>query len=225
MADKENPSGIRSKAEPSIGVSQGEDDTLLRGLMTASRPQRALLTIVFTDLENSTNLNLELGDERWAALREEHFQVGQGLIRQNEGWFIKYMGDAILAVFATASQGVRFAVDFHHDLRKLSAKVGKVLKVRIGLHAGEVDVRKGDVYGTEVNRASRVSTLGNGEQTFATEVVKNAMDALKPEWRYDVDFCDHGEVSLKGFAPAKEHVWEILDLSWLSVKWRSGVLR
>jgi len=174
---------------------------------------RASLTVVFTDIENSTALNRQLGDRGWTPLREEHFTIARKCIDENGGRLVKTIGDSVMAVFAAAPAAVKFALDFQGALRTWNEKSPSrpAVLVRIGVHSGEMDTAGPDVFGNEVNRAARVESLAAGGQIFVTDPVRRAIQSFLPGWIKDVEWHDHGEVNLKGFSPERERIWEALD--------------
>jgi len=174
---------------------------------------RASLTVVFTDIENSTALNRQLGDRGWTPLREEHFTIARKCIEDNGGRLVKTIGDSVMAVFEAAPAAVRFALDFQTALRAWNQKRPSrpAVPVRIGVHSGEMDTAGPDVFGNEVNRAARVESLAAGGQILVTDPVRRAIQSFLPGWINDIEWHDHGEVDLKGFSPERERVWEVLD--------------
>src|ERR1035438_6148036 len=118
-------------------------------LLRRKKPLRRDVAIVFTDIEDSTRKNFEGGDRAWSILREEHFAIARRAIRTNKGALVKTIGDSVLAVFEDASEAAKFALDFQDKLRDWNKKrrKGPVVPVRIGVHAGRVDILKGDIFG------------------------------------------------------------------------------
>ncbi len=127
------------------------------------------ITFLFTDIEGST--------ERWehheAAMRsalQRHDALLREAIEGAGGYVFKTVGDAFCAAFATAGAGIGAAVDAQH---KLFAEDWSVfgesfppIRVRMGLHTGEVQEREGDYFGRPVNRAARLEAAANGGQVM-----------------------------------------------------------
>src|SRR5262245_60638683 len=106
--------------------------------MANQRPQSRLMVLMFTDIVGSVDLRRRVGDSQAAAIIQKHDE----LFRYTVGAFpfaeiLKDLGDGFLARFAGASDAVHAALHFQHALAHAS-KDGAPLKVRIGLHLGEV---------------------------------------------------------------------------------------
>ena len=86
---------------PEVTLTAAERGKLTEFLERRSL-HRAVLTVAFTDIEDSTRLNRQLGDARWRDLRQRHFASATGLLTAAEGHLIKNLGDGLLIVFAAA---------------------------------------------------------------------------------------------------------------------------
>jgi class 3 adenylate cyclase len=120
-----------------------------------------LVTLVFTDLVESTRLKQQLGDTRAIALvQQHHARVRDWLSAFPEAAEIETAGDSFLLLFARPSDAARFALGLHTRNRQLSAEAGVKLEDRIGIHAGEVFVQDqaGDakLFGSQVDVCGRV---------------------------------------------------------------------
>jgi len=201
-----------STQAPQVKFSQS-DQQGLRRFLEERNLKPANLAVVFTDIEDSTSLNNQLGNTSWGKLREEHFAIAKGCLQENNGYLVKTAGDSVMAVCELATDGVKFALDFQTELRAWNGKRRgrpKIL-VRIGVNLGEVDVLNLDVFGTEVNRAARVEGLAAGGHIFVTDHVRRAVEGRKPSWYANIAWHDQGERALKGFEAEREHIWEALD--------------
>src|SRR4051794_37307994 len=113
------------------------------------------LTFMFSDIEESTRL-WEEHPRAMEANLARHDEIFATLVRRHQGVIVKFTGDGILATFARAADAVLAAVDAQLELRRAEwAAIGE-LRVRIGLHAGEAELRNGDYHGAAVNRAARL---------------------------------------------------------------------
>lgn len=156
-------------------------------------------TLFFSDIENSTALNEQLGDRRWLALLRSHDTVLRAAIEGNHGHVVKTQGDGFFAVFASPADAVRAAKAVQ---RRLQGKRRlKEIRVRIGLHTGQVLSRDGDYFGRNVAMAARVAALASGGQTLVSTDVR---DALGDE----VLFEPIGEYELKGLTGLHE-LWAV----------------
>jgi class 3 adenylate cyclase/tetratricopeptide (TPR) repeat protein len=150
-------------------------------------------TVLFTDMEGSTALNSEHGDEVAVALMRVHEQAVRDAAAEHDGWVVKSTGDGFLVVFPTASAGVACALDVHARLREHNTEhPDNVLRVRMGLHAGTFVEQADDVFGLTVTIASRVASKATSGQLLVSEAVRT--EAAHGDWTY----VDRGLFWLKG---------------------------
>jgi class 3 adenylate cyclase/pimeloyl-ACP methyl ester carboxylesterase len=143
----------------------------IRGfLATLPEPRevdRMLATILFTDIVDSTKRAAELGDERWRALLDRHDALVGAEIERFRGRAIRSTGDGMLATFDGAARAVRCAAALHDALRPLD------LKIRAGLHTGEVEIRGEGPEGIAVHIAARVAELAGAGDVLVSQTVKD----------------------------------------------------
>jgi class 3 adenylate cyclase len=152
----------------------------------ASGAQRALATVLFTDLVASTESAARLGDRRWRELLDVHDNTARRIIRRHGGELVKSTGDGLLAVFDTPGSAIHAAKDLQADILPLG------LSMRAGVHTGEIERRGADVGGIAVHVAARVQGLaGPGEI-----VVSAVIPALTSGSGFSFD--DLGDHQLKG---------------------------
>ncbi len=151
------------------------------------------LTILFSDIEGSTSLNEELGDQEWVRVLEWHDRQLRARITENDGHVVKTQGDGFMVAFADPIQAVRCAIQFQRDLARKSRKPGRAdVRVRVGIHRGEAVHRSGDLFGRNVAAAARVGALADGGQVLVTDPVLERLDPDR------VVVLDTEEVELKG---------------------------
>jgi len=124
-------------------------------------------TIVFADIAGSTALYEKLGDHMAQTMIAHRIQQMTHRVRQEKGVLIKTIGDEILCRFDQAGDALRAIA---HIMREWPQKEDG-LKVRIGLHTGEVILKEGDVFGDTVNVAARIVNLAKAEQVLCTHEV------------------------------------------------------
>jgi predicted ATPase/class 3 adenylate cyclase len=120
------------------------------------------VTFLFTDIEGSTRLLDELGDD-YAALLAEHNRVMRSAIAEHRGVVVDTGGDSFFTVFERASDAVAAAAAAQDAL----AEIG--VRVRMGIHSGEPIVSDEDYVGMDVHRAARVMAAGHGGQVLLTQ--------------------------------------------------------
>jgi class 3 adenylate cyclase len=163
------------------------------------------VTILFSDIENSTSLNSELGDERWVRLLASHDKLLHTYVEKHRGQVVKNQGDGYMVVFSAPDLAVGAALDIQ---RALSAKRQRnrhlrrtPIRVRIGLHTGTAIEREGDYFGSNVAMAARVAALADGGETLVTSEIAEAL-AEAPDLR----FTEEDVVELKGL-PGEHQLW------------------
>ncbi len=128
----------------------GEIEEFLTGVRSAPEPDRVLATVMFTDIVGSTERATELGDERWRELLTSHHSVLRGELSRFRGREVKTLGDGFLATFDGPGRAIRCGQAIAESARPLD------IEVRVGLHAGEVELIGDDIGGIAVHIASRI---------------------------------------------------------------------
>src|SRR5262245_64464434 len=113
----------------------------------------APVTLLFTDLVNSTELLQRVGDERAQRIFQAHHRLLKDTAAAHGGQEVKWLGDGLMTVFASAADAVRGAVAMQQAARRRVA--GERLGLRVGLHAGEARREGRDYFGTPVVIAGR----------------------------------------------------------------------
>ena len=165
------------------------------------------VTICFSDIENSTQLNARMGDKTWVRVLEAHDQVVRARITQYRGQVVKTAGDGFMFVFRDPEAACRAAVGIQRDLRRPSEVLrrhGKV-RIRIGIHTGQVVAKDGDYFGENVALAARVADLASGGEVLCSDAVRDALDDDA-----SVQLVDPTDpLELKGL-PGEYVVWRVI---------------
>lgn len=174
------------------------------GVDTAEAPsvREDVHTILFTDVEGSTELTHRLGDRKARDLLREHEKVVRGALGAHGGSEVKTMGDGFMAAFHSATRALECAVSIQKGISDRAAG-GEQLKVRIGVNAGEPIVEEDDFFGSAVILAARLASRAAGGEILASDVVRQ-LAAGK-----GFQFAERGAASLKGFAEPVR-VYELL---------------
>ena len=150
------------------------------------RPE-GTVTIVFTDVEGSTRLVDELGDERARTVLREHNELIRQAVLEHEGVEVGQEGDSFMIAFSSARQAVRCAVATQR------AFAGHRLRVRVGMNTGDVIAEHDGYFGRAVFVASRVAAEAGGGEILVSETTKAlAADSA------GLELVDRGERPLKG---------------------------
>jgi class 3 adenylate cyclase len=175
---------------PSAGDTDallGEIEEFLTGGRRGGERERALLTVLFTDIVGGTARAAQLGDKRWRDLLAAHDSAIRDTLRRFDGDVVKTIGDGFLAVFAgTPSRAVRCAV----AVRDAVAALG--VEVRIGLHTGECEIVGDDIGGMAVHIAARVGALAEAGEVLASGTTYGTVVGAGLDWEY------RGEYELRG---------------------------
>jgi class 3 adenylate cyclase len=155
----------------------------------ASAGPSGMLTVMFTDMVDSTRATQELGDARAQELVRRHNTAVREALQAHGGHEVKHTGDGIMASFGTASTAIDCALAVQ---AALDGDAGS-LRVRIGLNAGEPVAEEQDLFGAMVQMAARVCGQAEGGQVVVTNVVREL--ATGKGFR----FSETGLATLKGF--------------------------
>jgi class 3 adenylate cyclase len=163
--------------------------------------ETAFRTILFTDMEGSTNLTQRLGDARAMAVLREHDRiVGEALARHG-GSEVKHTGDGLMAAFPSVVGAIQSAVQIQLRLAEADDNAG--LRVRIGMAAGEPVTERNDLFGAVVQLAARLCSRAEPGSVLVSSTVHDL--ALGKGF----GFRKHGRVRLKGF-DEPVYVFEVL---------------
>jgi class 3 adenylate cyclase len=162
------------------------------------------VTFVFTDIEGSTRLLQELGDEAYGRLARDHRRLLRETFANRGGTEIDAQGDAFFFSFPRARDAVAAAVDAQRALHEQEWPEGREVRVRMGLHTGEPHVGDEGYLGLDVVRAARISAAGHGGQILISETTRALLGNQVPE---GVAVHDLGQQHLKDVQ--HEHIYEL----------------
>ena len=156
------------------------------------------LTIVFSDIEQSTRRTEELGDAAWLRLLGLHNSVVRRQLERHGGHEVKAQGDGFMLAFPSARSAVLFAIAVQRTLDAHGrSQPADLLRVRIGMHTGEAIMEDGDLFGHSVVLAARVAGQARGGEILVSSLVREIVES-----RGDLAFGETREVELKGLAGA-----------------------
>ncbi len=164
----------------------GEIEEFLTGARSVAEPDRVLATVMFTDICGSTARAVELGDAAWRELLAAHQDAVRRELERFGGREVKSLGDGSLATFDGPARAIRCGGAIAEQARSIG------LDVRIGLHAGEVEVMDDDVGGIAVHIAARVGALAGPGEVLVTSTVKDLVAGS------GIPFEERGAHELKG---------------------------
>ena len=135
------------------------------------------VTILFSDIEDSTVLTERLGDQAWLELLRKHNALIRKELRAYGGFEVKTIGDAFMVTFQSAKKGLDCAIAIQHAFVEHNAADGEHVKVRIGLHAGEAIKDGDDFYGKNVILASRVAGKAVGGEILVSSLLRQLVES------------------------------------------------
>jgi len=160
---------------------------------------RVLVTVLFTDIVDSTRLAAELGDLKWSDLLEEHHKKIRHELEIFRGHEVKTTGDGFHATFDGPARSVQCATAIRESIRQMG------LNVRIGIHTGECEVRGESLEGVAIHIAARVSGMAAGGDILVSRTVKDLVAGS------GIEFEDFGTHALKGI-PDTHQVFKIISV-------------
>jgi class 3 adenylate cyclase len=147
---------------------------------------RVLATILFTDIVDSTATLERLGDTRWRRILIEHNARMRGQLDRFRGREVATTGDGMLAVFESPVRAVTCAASMGPAVADLG------LRIRTGLHTGEVELVAGNPRGLAVHAAARIAALAGPGEVLVSGTTKDLLDGA------GLAFEDRGAHELKG---------------------------
>jgi len=163
------------------------------------------VAILFTDIEGSTVL-WEQDGARMSQALAAHDALARRAVESRHGTVVKTTGDGMHAVFDDALDALAATVDLQQALANSAATNGVPLRVRCGLHAGVVERRDNDYFGSPVNRAARIMSAAHGGQVLLSQAVADSVREILPAV---VALRDLGKVRLKDLS-TPEHVYQVV---------------
>jgi predicted ATPase len=152
------------------------------------------VTFLFTDIEGSTSL-WEASPESMHSALARHDAIVRGAIEAHSGFVFSTGGDGLAAAFSRAGDAVAAALHGQAGLAAEPWPDGALIRVRMGLHTGEVDERDGNYFGPSVNRAARLMAVGHGGQILCSAATAELLDG--------VELVDLGRHRLRDVASAQ----------------------
>jgi class 3 adenylate cyclase len=159
--------------------------------------RRALFSILFTDIIDSTALAVAYGPAGWRDAVSRHNEVSERAVDRHGGRLVKTTGDGIIALFDSAERAVRAGADVADALRSIE------LRIRAGVHTGEVELVQGDVRGVAVHTAARIMALAGPDELWVSATVHELVEGA------GLEFEDRGWHELKGI-PGERQLYSVV---------------
>ncbi len=165
-----------------------EIERFVTGDVAAVDGDRVHATIVMTDIVGSTSMIHQVGDDAWRAMLDAHDDLVRRELARADGREVKSTGDGFLLTFEHPADALTFAERLHRGALPLN------LRLRIAIHAGQVDVRHDDIGGANVHAVARVAALAAPGQTLVTATARHGLT------EHAAALVAHGQFTLRGFS-------------------------
>ena len=166
--------------------------------MRAHAAPDGTVAILFSDIEDSTVLTEKLGDEEWLRVLREHNAIFREQISRHEGYEVKSQGDGFMLAFPDPCEALECAIEVQRAFAERERDgSGESLRVRIGLHTGEVISEEGDYFGKNVILAARIAAQAVGGEILVSEELRAAASSGNGN---GLRFDEGRELELKGLA-------------------------
>jgi class 3 adenylate cyclase len=176
-----------------------EVQEFLTGVREQAVPERVLLTVLFTDIADSTRRAVELGDRAWRDTLERHHTVVRQQLERFRGREVDTAGDGFFATFDGPARGIRCARAIVDAVQRLG------IDVRAGLHTGECELIGDKIGGIAVHVGARVAGVAEPGEVLVSSTVRDLVAGS------GIEFRDRGAHHLKGLSEE----WRLFSVSRL----------
>jgi pimeloyl-ACP methyl ester carboxylesterase len=178
----------------------GEIEEFLTGTRAAHPMDRVLANILLMDVEQSTEQLIRRGDAAWRDALDQLHGIADRRIATFRGRGVDMTGDQIMAAFEGPIRAIRCAEAIQRDAE------GVGLRLRAGVHTGEVEQSGDDLRGIAVHIAARIAALAKGNEILVSSTVRDIVAGS------GLSFADRGEHLLKG-VPGRRRVFSVASRS------------
>ena len=163
-----------------------EIERFITGARAPATSDRVLATLVFADIVGSTEQAVALGDRTWRDLLERYYARVRQELAAYSGIEVDTAGDGLLARFDGPGRAIRCA----RAIQRVGSELG--IKVRAGVHTGEVELAGNAVRGIAVHTAARIASLAGPDEVYVSNTVRDLVAGS------GMTFADRGVHALKG---------------------------
>jgi class 3 adenylate cyclase/pimeloyl-ACP methyl ester carboxylesterase len=165
-------------------ITQERTERFIFGTRHDADPDRALMTVLFTDIVGSTEHAAHLGDAGWREVLVAHEHRVRDEVQTAGGRLVKLTGDGSLSTFAGPARAIRCAE------RLCAARDELGVEIRAGLHTGECEVIDDDIAGMAVHIAARVSEQAQAGEVLVSRTIRDLITgsgiALQPRGAHEL---------------------------------------
>jgi class 3 adenylate cyclase len=167
------------------------------------------ITMLFTDIEGSTEMVERLGDEAWVEILRAHNALVRTIVARFDGIEVKAQGDGFMLAFQSSRMGLGCAIEIQRALELYAIRHPEhAPRVRVGVHSGFAIHEDADFFGLNVILAARIADRARGGEILVSQQLREFVHADN-----EVDFLEGQELTLKGLA-GRHTVYPVM--------WRSG---
>jgi adenylate cyclase len=160
--------------------------------LSATRAADGTVTIVFTDIVDSTVLTSRLGDHAWREVLRRHDMLIRDITAAHGGTVVETQGDGSMLAFSSARRAVACAQAIQREISTTFADGSPPIRIRIGVHTGDAIQEADRFFGTTVHYAARVASQALGGEVLVSSLVRELVA------NSGVEFTESREVELKG---------------------------
>ncbi|MBI3796853.1 MAG: hypothetical protein HY268_07785, partial [Deltaproteobacteria bacterium] len=167
------------------------------------------LVILFTDIVGSTPLRQRLGDVKAQPLFDAHDKIILDCLQKYHGSWITHTGDGVMATFPSAVSAIECTVAIQKAVRRDFATHNQEhsdipLRIRSGLHAGELIAKRGQWFGIAINATRRICDHARADQILVSDVIRQLVAGS------EIAFTNCGDFQLKGL----EGLYHLYAVPW-----------
>lgn len=158
--------------------------------------RRSLMSMLMTDIVDSTARAVAVGPARWQEVISRHNERAERVIDEHEGRLVKTTGDGVIGLFDSAERAARAALALGEKMTDLD------IGVRAAVHTGEIELTAGDVRGVAVHAVARMMSFAGASEVVVSATVHELLDGS------GLGFDDIGSHELKGL-PGERQLYKI----------------
>jgi class 3 adenylate cyclase len=198
---------------PSLAAIVAQVDPNLSQYRHQTSPD-GMMTIVFTDIEGSTEMMERVGEQQWLEMMSAHTKLVRGVVARHGGEVVKSQGDGFMLVFRSVLSALTSAIELQHAMSRSDARDDRhALRVRIGVHTGNIFQLEDDFLGRAVVLAARITGRARGGEVLVSAASKEYTERVR-RW----DYGPSTSLSLKGLAGAER----VYSLDWRAAQVMPG---
>ena len=175
-----------------------EVSAFVTGSRPPAEPDRVLLTVLFTDIVDSTGWLARLGDQRWRELFAEHDIIVRQALERFRGREVDRAGDGVFATFDGPARAIRCASEIAREMHRLGPEI------RAGVHTGECELDGDRVSGIAVHVGARIAALAGPGEVLVSGTVTDLVAGS------ELRFRERDPAQLKGI-PGERPLYALLS--------------